>query len=174
MKWKWSRPRIISPPGVDDKNACILPQRVNDRYLFIHRAGGINIVYDYVDSLEDIDVMKLMSHVLLAPRAGMWDAKKVGLAAPPIETSSGWLVIYHGISYDNVYRVGAFLLDLDNPEKVIGRTLYPLLEPLEAYEREGHVKNVVFPCGAVVRDGMVYLYYGGADTYVCVARAPLG
>ncbi|MCX8192374.1 MAG: hypothetical protein N3G77_01010 [Nitrososphaeria archaeon] len=172
-EWRWSKPQIISPPDIDDKDACIIPEKIDDRYIFIHRAGGINIVYDYIESLEDIDNREMLSLTLLTPREGSWDGKKVGLASPPIKTSSGWLVFYHGVSHDNVYRVGAFLLDLDHPEKIIGRTPHPLLEPVERYEREGYVKNVVFPCGAVVRNEMVYLYYGGADSYVCVARAPL-
>jgi predicted GH43/DUF377 family glycosyl hydrolase len=171
--WRWATPKIISPPDIDDKNACVIPEKINGKYLFIHRAGGISICYDYIESLESVNTSELLSITLLAPRQGMWDGKKIGLAAPPIKTSQGWLVFYHGLSHDNVYRVGAFLLDLENPEKVIGRTLHPLLEPVEYYEKEGYVKNVVFPCGAVVKNGIVYLYYGGADTYVCAARAPL-
>lgn len=172
-EWKWSKPQIISPPGIDDKDACIIPEKINDSYFFIHRAGGVNIVYDYIESLEHVDNRDLLSFTLLTPREGTWDAKKVGLASPPIKTPSGWLVFYHGISHDNVYRVGAFLLDLKDPERILGRTIHPLLEPIEDYEKEGYVRNVVFPCGAVVRNDFVYLYYGGADSYVCVARAPL-
>ncbi|MEM1583844.1 MAG: hypothetical protein QXF28_02615 [Nitrososphaerota archaeon] len=173
MDWRWATPRIISPPDTDDKNACIIPEKINDAYFFIHRAGGIHMGYDYIRDFESININELLSITLLSPRVGMWDGKKVGLAAPPIKTEMGWLVFYHGVSHDNVYRVGAFLLDLETPEKIIGRALNPLLEPVEYYEKEGYVKNVVFPCGAVVRNGMVYLYYGGADTYVCVARAEL-
>jgi len=169
----WSRPRIISPPGVDDKDACIIPEKIDGKYFFIHRAMGVNIGYDYIDSLEDVRTEELLSITLLSPRPGMWDGKKVGLAAPPLKIQKGWLVFYHGVSHDNVYRVGAFLLDLKRPEKVIGRTLFPLMEPSEAYEREGYVRNVVFPCGAIIRDDIIYLYYGGADMYVCAAKAPL-
>ncbi|MBO3769452.1 MAG: hypothetical protein QXS51_02685 [Thermoproteota archaeon] len=171
--WNWSRPRIISPPGIDDKNSCVIPEAINGKYMFIHRTGGINIVYDYVDSLEDIDPNKLMSFKLLRPRTGMWDGKKVGLAAPPIKTSKGWLVFYHGVSHDNVYRIGAILLDLKNPENIIARTSRAILEPSTVYEKEGYTRNVVFPCGAVVRGDTVYLYYGAADYSVCVATASL-
>ncbi|MEM2163827.1 MAG: hypothetical protein QXR62_05335 [Candidatus Bathyarchaeia archaeon] len=172
-EWNWSKPIIISPPDTDDKDASIIPERVNRSYFLIHRAGGINIVYDYLNSLENADNAELTCSTLLSPRTDAWDAKKVGLAAPPIKTPSGWLAFYHGVSYDGTYRVGAFLLNLENPERVIGRTAEPLLEPVEIYEREGYVNNVVFPCGAVIRDGMAYLYYGGADMCVCVTRAPL-
>jgi len=172
-EWNWSRPRIISPPGVDDKDACMLPEPVDGRYFFIHRAGGINIVYDYVDSPEAVDTSTLVSHVLLPPRPGMWDGKKVGLAAPPLKTERGWLMFYHGLSHDNSYHVGAALLDLDQPENVISRTTGTLLSPEASYEKEGYVRNVVFPCGAILRDDTIYLYYGAADTYVCVATAKL-
>ena len=171
--WKWKKPRLISPRGIDDKNACIIPKPIDGKYMFIHRLGGINIVYDYLDSLEFIDPDKLLGFKLITPRVGMWDGKKVGLAAPPIETSYGWLMFYHGVSADNVYRVGAVLLDIKNPENVIARTTGYLLEPLAYYEKEGYVRNVVFPCGAVVRGDTIYLYYGAADTYVCVATASL-
>ncbi len=171
--WKWSRPKIISPPGIDDKNACIIPEPINGKYFYIHRAGGINVTYDYIDSLETVDPTMLVSHSLLASRVGMWDGKKVGLATPPIRTEKGWLIFYHGVSHDNFYHVGAALLDLKKPEKVIARTTTTLLSPEASYEREGYVKNVVFPCGAVVRDNRIFLYYGAADTYVCVATATI-
>lgn len=173
QEWKWEKPRIISPPNVDDKDACIIPEKINGRYMFIHRAGGINMVYDYIYSLDHVNPNKLLSFKLLRPRVGMWDGKKVGLAAPPIKTHQGWLLFYHGISHDNIYRVGAILLDLNNPENIIARTPGPLLEPFASYEKEGYVRNVVFPCGSVVRNSTIYLYYGAADSYVCVATASL-
>ncbi len=172
-EWNWATPRIISPPGIDDKNACIIPERIGSKYMFIHRTGGINIVYDYIQDLDSIDPNRLLSFKLIRPRTGMWDGKKVGLAAPPIKTRSGWLLFYHGVSADNVYRVGAALLDKGRPENVVARTLGYLLEPQTSYEKEGYVRNVVFPCGAIVREDEIYLYYGAADTYVCVATAPL-
>jgi predicted GH43/DUF377 family glycosyl hydrolase len=176
--WRWSTPRVISPPNTDDKDACIIPEKIGDRYMFIHRAGSTNIVYDYIHSLDYVEPDKLLNFKLLRPRIGMWDGKKVGLAGPPIKTASGWLVFYHGVSLDNTYRVGALLLNPENPEDIIARTPSALLEPVASYEKEGYVRNVVFPCGAVVRGdairgNTVYLYYGGADSYVCVATAPL-
>jgi predicted GH43/DUF377 family glycosyl hydrolase len=171
--WKWSNPHVISPPNTDDKDACIIPEKIGDNYMFIHRAGSVNIVYDYIPSLDNVEPDKLLNFKLLRPRIGMWDGKKVGLSGPPIKTSSGWLVFYHGVSHDNTYRVGAMLLDLKNPENIISRTPSALLEPVASFEKEGYVRNVVFPCGAVVRDNIVYIYYGAADSYVCVATAPL-
>lgn len=171
--WKWSRPRIISYPGIDDKNACIIPERISGKLFYIHRAGGVNIVYDYIDSIESVDTSSLISNILLSPRPGMWDGKKLGLAAPPIKTDRGWVLFYHGVSPSNFYSVGAALLELNNPERIIARTLSPLLSPETSYEREGYVRNVVFPCGAILRGRKIFLYYGAADTYVCVATANL-
>jgi predicted GH43/DUF377 family glycosyl hydrolase len=168
----------VNPPkvaltSISVKDACIIPEKIGDNYMFIHRAGSTNIVYDYIHSLDYVDPDKLLNFKLLRPRIGMWDGKKVGLSGPPIKTSSGWLVFYHGVSHDNTYRVGAMLLDLKNPENIIARTPSALLEPVASFEKEGYVRNVVFPCGAIVRDNIVYLYYGAADSYVCVATAPL-
>jgi predicted GH43/DUF377 family glycosyl hydrolase len=83
-----------------------------------------------------------------------------------------FLLIYHGVGIDGIYRVGAALLDLDNPSKVLARTNDPILEPEMGFEKHGVVPNVVFPCGAVVRDGKLWVYYGGADESSCVANAP--
>lgn len=173
MKWNWTTPKLVSPPDIDDKDACIIPQRLNEGFFFIHRSGGVNMVYDYIQDLDDIDPTRLKSYRLIGPRRGLWDCKKVGLASPPLKVSEGWLTFYHGVSDDNTYRVGAVLLDQNNPSRVLSRTLSPLLSPEEWYEQKGYVDNVVFPCGALIRDEMVYLYYGGADKYVCVATAPL-
>jgi predicted GH43/DUF377 family glycosyl hydrolase len=171
--WKWSCPKIISPPGVDDKDACVLPEPIKGKYFYIHRVGGVNIAYDYLDSLEAVDPSTLVSRILFSPRTGMWDGKKIGLAAPPIKTEKGWLMLYHGVSHDNFYHVGAALLDIQQPERVIARTTTTLLSPEASYEREGYVKNVVFPCGAINRDNRILLYYGAADTHVCVATATI-
>jgi beta-1,2-mannobiose phosphorylase / 1,2-beta-oligomannan phosphorylase len=98
---------------------------------------------------------------------------KVGAGPPPIKTKHGWLLIYHGVDNDHVYRAGAALLDLKDPGKVLGRTTQPILEPKEPYEKNGDVNNVVFPTGASVRDAKLFVYYGAADKVCCVATADL-
>jgi predicted GH43/DUF377 family glycosyl hydrolase len=98
----------------------------------------------------------------------MWDSKKVGIAAPPFLCGEHWLLFYHGIADDTTYRVGAVLLDRDDPTTIRSRTTAPLLEPTEPYEQKGQTPNVVFPCGAVLRDDTIFLYYGGADSTVNV------
>jgi len=174
QNWKWKKPVLISPPGVDDKDACIFPEKVLDpgtdemRYLIIHRIGN-DISSDLVKSLDFDGKTWLREYRWFLPRVGYWDEVKIGLASPPIKTKKGWILFYHGIDRNRVYRVGAILLDLQNPLKPLRRSYEPLLEPLEEYEKVGIVPNVVFPCGAVVIKDKVFLYYGGADKVVCVA-----
>ena len=95
------------------------------------------------------------------------------LGLHPFVPKKGWLIIYHGVSADKVYRAGAALLDLEDPTKILGRTKSPILEPMETYERYGDVDNVVFPSGACVIDGVLFVYYGGADKVCCLATAEL-
>jgi predicted GH43/DUF377 family glycosyl hydrolase len=110
--------------------------------------------------------------ILLRPEQD-WEAAKVGAGPPPIRTKRGWLVIYHGVSKSKVYRAGAAVLDLNEPNRVLARCKYPILEPETEYERTGDVNNVVFPSGACVIDGKLFLYYGGADRVCCLATANL-
>lgn len=110
--------------------------------------------------------------ILLEPKEE-WEALKVGAGTPPIRTNRGWLIIYHGVSANKVYSAGAAILDLEDPTKILGRTKNPILEPKENYEKYGDVDNVVFPSGACVIDGLLYVYYGGADKVCCLATAEL-
>jgi predicted GH43/DUF377 family glycosyl hydrolase len=110
--------------------------------------------------------------ILLKPEQD-WEAAKVGAGPPPIRTKRGWLVIYHGVSKSKVYRAGAAVLDLNEPNIILGRSKRPILEPEKEYETSGDVNNVVFPSGASVIDGKLFLYYGGADRVCCLATAIL-
>jgi len=109
----------------------------------------------------------------MKPRPGMWDGRKIGIAAPPIKTKKGWLLFYHGISERNIYRLGVALLDLKNPTEVISRVTDAILWPEMPYEKAGQVTNVVFPCGAVLRKDTIYIYYGAADSVTCGATVKL-
>lgn len=173
-KWDaWNSPITISPPGVDDKNTAILPEKVNGKYMVFHRID-LRIWVDFVDNLAFAHDSYIQGFPWLTPREGKWDSVKIGISAPPIKTEKGWLFTYHGISEeDYAYRVGVLLLDLEDPTKIISRIDDPILEPIMQYEREGYIPNVVFPCGAVVKDGRFFLYYGGADTVVGVASCDL-
>ena len=101
----------------------------------------------------------------------MWDGRKVGIASVPIKTGKGWLLLYHGVSDEGVYRVGALLLDLHNPMIVLARTTDYIFAPETDYEKNGIIPNVVFPCGSTVIGKKLFIYYGGADRVVGVATA---
>jgi len=162
-RWKWEKPILISPPGLDDKDACIFPEKINGKYFIIHRSGE-DIDSALVDNFEFGKGNWLDEYRWILPRKGWWDSVKVGLAAPPFKTEEGWVMLYHGVSDEGVYRVGAVLLDLKNPLEVTSRTDWPLLEPQEPEE-----ERIVFPCGAALIKDKVFIYYGADDKKVCAA-----
>ncbi|MBP7088377.1 MAG: hypothetical protein KBB01_03665 [Candidatus Omnitrophica bacterium] len=167
-KWNWSKPVLITPVGIDDKDACIFPEKIDGQYVLIHRIKN-QICLDFISSLERISEEVTKGISLLGPRHGMWDSIKVGLAGPPLKTKAGWILFYHGVSDDFHYKLGAALLDLKNPLNVLSRTSEAILEPQKKYEKIGQVPNVTFPCGHVVRSDTIYHYYGGADSVIGVA-----
>jgi len=170
-KWNWTESEAISSPGFDDKNACLLPKKVNGKFVIFHRPEN----YISLSLVDDLAILKEKwldrSYVLIKPRPDKWDNKKIGISAPPIELKEGWLLFYHGVSSpNNIYKVGAILLDLKDPKKVLARTDLPLIEPEMNYELFGDVPNVVFPCGAVMIKDEIFLYYGGGDKVIGVAK----
>jgi len=173
QKWNWSKSITFSPHDFDNKDSALFPEKFNGKLLIIHRIGD-DIDLAFVSDLEFKIVKELEEHRWISPRKGMWDSKKVGAAAPPIKTRQGWLMFYHGVSEDNIYRVGAVLCDRKDPTKIIARTDEPILEPETVYEKEGEVPNVVFPCGAVLIGNKIFMYYGGADKVVGVATVEIG
>ena len=138
--------------------------------------------YDIDDfSKEEIKIIKIYwkkylkkldDHVVLS-RKYKWESKKIGAGPPPIRTREGWLLITHGVDENRVYRIGASLLDLDNPQEVIARSSNPILEPEMNYEIIGDVDNVVFPTGAVEKKGKLSVFYGAGDTRCCLATCNL-
>jgi predicted GH43/DUF377 family glycosyl hydrolase len=176
-RWNWKKPVLISPPYIVDKNACILPERINGKYVIFHRVFP-NILIDFVDDLDfDGKSRFLIGQYKIPTRAlsSDWDSLKVGCGPPPLKTKDGWLLIYQavGSSDESRYKIGAMLLDLKDPTKVLARTRNPILEPVAVYENEGFKAGVVYPCGAVIINERLFVYYGGADTVVCVATAKL-
>jgi predicted GH43/DUF377 family glycosyl hydrolase len=172
--WNWSKPVLISPPGQDDKDAALFPQKIKGKFVFLHRLGA-DIWIDFVDSLDFSGGKKFLSgEILMRPRDTAWDSKRIGIAGPPTLTEHGWLLLYHGISKrTGHYSVRAALLDLKDPRKILYRTHDSLLDPKMPYEKEGIVPNVTFPCGSVIVNGQLFVYYGGADKVVCVATVDL-
>lgn len=120
------------------------------------------------------DLLHWPESTLLAKSELAWENRKIGGNTPPIRTEAGWLFLYHAVGVDNHYRVGAMLLDLEDPTRVIGRGHDWLLQPEQWYELEGCYPGCVFPCGKVVIGDTLYVYYGGADKYVGVATCSLG
>jgi predicted GH43/DUF377 family glycosyl hydrolase len=171
--WNWETPKLISPPGVDDKDSCVVKNKIGGGFIAFHRLGDV-IWIDFLRDLNFPTRKYLTGGIIAQARPDKWDNVKVGIASPPIETERGWLLFYHAVSDPGFkYKLGAMLLDYDNPRNVLSRTDYPLLEPKEQYEISGQVPNVVFGCGAIVLNGIIYMYYGGADSVVCVATMPL-
>ena len=171
----WEKPVLISRPGIVDKSACIFPEKINGKYVIMHRVFP-NIYIDYVDSL-DFDGQDFLSetHKIRPRDREWWDSRKIGAGAPPLRTKDGWLLIYQAVDEKDAseYKVGAMLLDLEDPSKVLYRSFNPILEPREKYENAGFKAGVVYPCGAIIKDETLFVYYGAADSYVCVATANL-
>ncbi|MFZ2188705.1 MAG: hypothetical protein WAV73_04045 [Candidatus Moraniibacteriota bacterium] len=172
-KWNWEKSKLISPPGFDDKDVCILPEKVRGKYVIFHRIQP-SIDINFFDDLKFEGGKMLEQNPILLPRKGMWDNKKIGINTVPLKTKKGWLMLYHGVSEeDSVYKIGAVLLALNDPGKVLARTKFPILEPEMLYEKVGVVPNVVFPCGMVAINSKLFVYYGGADKVVGVATMDL-
>ena len=168
QQWNWLNPVVITPPEIDNKDAFLFPQELAGKYVCVHRFGS-GIDYDFSPSLNFKGNVWLDEHRWIERRRGWWDSEKVGAAGPPVKTKEGWIMFYHGVSEDRVYRIGAVLLDLKNPLKILARLVYPILEPKAPYEKQGQTPNVVFPCGNVILRDTLYVYYGGADSVVGVA-----
>jgi predicted GH43/DUF377 family glycosyl hydrolase len=160
----------------DDKDAALLPRRINGNFALIHRPvhdSGAHVWISYSPDLQNWGGHKVM---LQARRGGWWDANKVGLSPPLIETPEGWLMIYHGVRHTAagaLYRIGLALFELAKPDVCLARGDSWIFGPETAYERQGDVPNAVFPCGITVgNDGdTIFIYYGAADTSIAVATA---
>ena len=169
---RFERYGMIMPP--EDKDAALFPRRIGGQWALIHRpvsAPGAHMWISYSPDLRHWGSHKLM---LEARHGGWWDANKIGLSSPPIETSGGWLVIYHGVRQNaagSIYRLGLALFDLQMPERCLKRSDEWIFGPQEVYEKRGDVDNVVFPCGSTLApDGdTLHLYYGAADTSIAMA-----
>lgn len=175
----WERRGVLMPP--EDKDAALFPVTFDGRWALLHRPApsmfGVG-AHMWISFSPDLRHWGDSRVVLAARRGGWWDANKVGLGPPPLRTPKGWLICYHGVKVTasgSVYRLGLALLDLEDPTRILARGNEWLLGPHEPYERGGDVPDVVFPCGWVLRDDgdTLHLYYGAADSVVCLAEASL-
>ncbi|HEY1012321.1 MAG TPA: glycosidase [Herpetosiphonaceae bacterium] len=158
----------------DDKDATLLPHRIGGNWAMIHRPVGPFGAHVWISYSPDLRHWGSHKLILEARRGAWWDANKIGLSPPLIETPEGWLMIYHGVRHTPagcLYRLGLALFDLNTPERCLLRGDSWIFGPETPYERDGDVGNVVFPCGLTIgADGdTLSLYYGGADS--CIALA---
>ncbi len=173
-KWKWMSPRLISPPGQIHKNWVIFPEKINGKYALLHSISP-NVEIEYRDSLETIGTYDAFINspigVRTEGRKGFWDARVRGAGPPPVKTEDGWLVFYHANDNEELhkYKLGVKLLDLVDPTKILARSKSPILEPDMWYENDWK-PGIVYACGAVIKDDILHLYYGGGDKHVCSAR----
>ena len=187
-RWcRWRRRRTLRPsPG--SGRSCLrrtrtrpsFPRRFGNRYAMIHRpvsagSSGAHIWLSFSPDLTHWGDHHILLH---ARRGAWWDANKIGLSPPPLETPEGWLLLYHGVRATAggcLYRLGLALLDLEDPCRVLRRSDEWIFAPEMPYERQGDVNGVVFPCGWILdsTSGAIRIYYGGADTCLALATAQL-
>ncbi|MGK9254059.1 BtaManbiosPhlase [Paenibacillus humicus] len=160
--------------GPDNKDVIIFPERIGGKYYALHRPTTKSCGRPEMWIAESDNLLYWGNHRhLIGLRDGMWDSGRIGGGAVPIRTERGWLELYHGATKDHRYCMGAVLLDLDDPSKVIARSGKPILEPEADYERDGFFGGVVFSCGALVDGDRVRMYYGAADTSMACAELSL-
>jgi predicted GH43/DUF377 family glycosyl hydrolase len=168
----FERRGVVMQP--DDKDAALLPRRIDGSFALIHRPVEDTAAHIWLSLSPDLTNWGTHRPILLARRGSFWDANKVGLSPPPIETDEGWLVLYHGVrqtASGALYRLGVALYERERLDHCIARGASWIFGPEAPYERAGDVPNVVFPCGLVVEpDGdTIRLYYGAADTSIGLA-----
>ena len=169
-----------TPAEIDDRDNALFPEKVNGKYALLRRPMqyvgpqyGTDLPGIWLSYSDDLHKWSAPRLVAVAENHE-WEGTKIGAAGSPLKTDKGWLLLYHGVDKRNVYRVGAMMLDLDDPTRVIARTKNFIMEPEAYYERFGLViPNVVFPTANVVKDGEVYIYYGCCDTSIGLATVPL-
>jgi predicted GH43/DUF377 family glycosyl hydrolase len=164
----------------DDRDVILFPERINGKFVRLSRPIRFGEGYPCAKPSTWIaysdDLMEWSDPKVLMQGETEWESLKIGGSCPPLRTGKGWLHIYHGVAEKEKgrgYRAGAVLLDLNNPERIIARTRTPILEPEEECETTGIYSGCVFPTGNVIVDGTLYVYYGAADKYVCVATVEL-
>lgn len=174
---EWIRAGRLTNAKLDDRDVVIFPEKVGGQWITLHRpmqwhGAGFPNRYPAIWMAKCDDLLEWKDLHLLAKGEYPWE-EKIGANNPPLKTEQGWLQIYHGVGADKQYRLGALLLDLEDPMRVTHRTPHPIYEPVASYEKEGIYKGVCFPCGHAVINGTYFLYYGGGDVHCCVATTPL-
>ena len=174
----WIRAGSLTNPLLDDRDVVLFPETVGGKFVLIHRplewvgdSYGVEHPSAWISTADDL--MGFRNSRLLIKSEFDWEAGKLGVNTPPIKTEHGWLTLYHAVGTDKFYRLGALLLDLDDPTKVRYRTRDWIMQPEAEYEINGYYRGCVFPCGKVVIGDTLFVYYGAADKYVGLATCSL-
>ena len=175
----WVRAGSMTNPLLDDRDVILFPEQVGGRWVMLHRPlewigpeYGCDFPSAWISFADDM--LGFRQSQLLIKQEFDWEAGKLGINTPPIRTDHGWLTIYHAVGADKFYRLGALLLDLEHPERVLYRTRDWIMQPEEDYELEGYYRGCCFPGGKFIKDDTLFVYYGGADKYCCLATCPVG
>lgn len=171
-RWNWKKPLLLSRPGTVEKNWVLFPEKINGKFAVLHSISP-NIRIDYVEEFgrRFIDSQNSPTR---GGRENHWDNWMRGAAAPPIKTDRGWLLLYHAMDRNDPdkYKLGAMILDLEDPTKILYRSPAPILSPEMHYENDWK-PGVVYASGAVVIGDDLHVYYGGGDKFICAAHANL-
>lgn len=167
--WKnFERRGMIFPPH--NKDCAVFGEMMNNRYYALHRPSSPELGGNYIWLAESPNMLHWGNHKCIATtRENYWDSVRLGAGAEPIKTSAGWLEIYHGANHENRYCLGAILLDINDPSKVIARSEQPIMEPIADYEKTGFFGNVIFTNGHLLNGDKLSIYYGASDEVICLA-----
>ena len=182
----WTRQGVMF--GYDqmgnNKNGALFPEKIGGEYALIHRPIGFGAFDDsgekapldmWISFSPDLKSWHNHQPLMHARRGEMpWEYRKIGVGGSPIKTKAGWLIVYHAVDRDRVYRLALVLLDLDNPLKILNRSNEPILQPETPWELQGDASNIVFTCGTVLLGTELWVYYGGADTVLGLAKGDVG
>jgi len=179
-KWNWSKFAYLSRPGDRQKNWVLFPEKINGKFALFHNLDLGDPSRVHIAYLDELDMYKTPTQSqapdihILPNHIVAWHNRTRSASAPPIKTKYGWLLFYHAMDKDdpNRYKVGALLLDLKDPTKVLYRNSHPVLEPDEWYEND-YKPGIVYASGAIVKGGTLFLYYGGGDKHIAVASVNL-
>jgi beta-1,2-mannobiose phosphorylase / 1,2-beta-oligomannan phosphorylase len=168
--WKiFDRKGMVFPPH--NKDCAIFPEKINGKYYALHRPSSPQLGGNYIWLAESPDLLHWGNHKCVATtRSMMWDSERIGAGAAPIKTRAGWLEIYHGANKEHLYCLGALLLDLKDPSRVIARSEQPIMIPSAEYELTGFFGKVVFTNGHLVEGDTIKMYYGASDEVICGAE----
>ena len=175
QRWNWKEPVVISPPGEIHKNWVLFPEKIKGKYAILHSLSP-KIMIDYFKSLNELDGENYIYSIHQG--SPLWETRNRlmrGVGPAPLKTKYGWLILYHKMERHDShrYKLWAMILDLEDPTKILYDSSQPILEPDLWYENEGYKSGVVYSCGSVIKDGQLFVYYGGADKVSCVATANL-